>query len=72
METGKDFFDAGYRDAAEGRDKNPPCTMQFDAYMSGYRAGTAASEQSAAAREVPAYYDQDGGCMWNGLGRDYF
>jgi hypothetical protein len=46
--------------------------MQFDAYMSGYRAGTAASDQSTAAREVPAYYDQDGGCMWNGLGRDYF
>lgn len=26
----------------------------------------------AAARTTPAYYEQDGGSMWNGVGRSYF
>ena len=26
----------------------------------------------AAARTTPAYYEADGGSMWNGVGRSYF
>jgi DNA-binding protein H-NS len=70
-------YRAGYNDAMNNLSK----AYKIKDYELGYADGLVdrknnnpnkAHSRQAAESNRPAYYDAEGGSMWNGIGRDYF
>ena len=69
----KSYYNIGYQDGY----KNAPRAKGLKgdnkaAYENGYKEGQNYRTLEGTRNNRPAYYDQEGGSMWNGIGRDYF